>query len=71
MKKHAPLKKKVLCANHVPYPIKALRKAIMKRPYLGKLYFTKKTTESLKKYKKRKNFCSRILVIILWHFIMF
>ena len=36
-----------------------LRKAIMKRSHLEKLYFfKKKTTESLKKYKKHKNFCS-------------
>ena len=32
----------------------------MKRSYLEKLYFKKKTTESLKKYKKHKNFCSRL-----------
>ena len=32
----------------------------MKRPYLEKLYFKKKTTESLKKYKKHKKFCSRL-----------
>ena len=28
---HAPLKKKVIRANHVPYMTKSLRKAIMKR----------------------------------------
>ena len=60
LNKHAPLKKKVLRANHAPYVTKALRKAIMKRSYLEKLYFKKKTTESLKKYKKHKNFCSRL-----------
>ena len=60
LNKHAPLKKKILRANHGPYVTKALRKAIMKRPYLEKLYFKKKTTESLKKYKKHKNFCSRL-----------
>ena len=60
MNKRAPLKKKVLRANHAPYVTKALRKAIMKRSYLEKLYFKKKTTESLKKYKKHKNFCSRL-----------
>ena len=49
LNKHAPLKKKVLRANHAPYVTKALRKAIMKSSYLEKLYFKKKTTESLKK----------------------
>ena len=32
----------------------------MKRSYLEKLYFKKKTTESLKKYKKHKNFVSKL-----------
>ena len=39
---------------------KALRKVIRKRSYIEKLYFKKKTTVSLKKYKKHKNFCSRL-----------
>ena len=60
LNKHAPLKKEILRANHGPYVTKALRKAIMKRSYLEKLYFKKKTTESLKKYKKHRNFCSRL-----------
>ena len=33
---------------------------IIKRSYLEKLYLKKKTTESLKKYKKHKNFCSKL-----------
>ena len=56
LNKNAPLKKKVLRANHAPFVTKALRKAIMKRSYLEKLYLKKKTTESLKNYKKHKNF---------------
>ena len=38
LNKNAPLKKKVLRANHASYVTKALRKAIMKRSYLEKLY---------------------------------
>ena len=60
LNKHAPLKKKVLRANQAPYVTEALRKTIMKRSYLEKLYFKKKLTESLKKYKKHKNLCSRL-----------
>ena len=60
LNKHAPLKKKLLCANNPPYVIKALREAIIKRSYLEKLCFRKKIAESLKKYKKHKNFCSRL-----------
>ena len=36
-----------------------LRKAIMERSNLGNIYF-KKTPESLKKYKKQENYCSRL-----------
>ena len=32
----------------------------MERSYLEKIYFKKATTESLKKYKKHKNFCGRL-----------
>ena len=60
MNKHAPSKKKAFRANHAPYVTKSLRKAIMERSYLEKIYFKKATTESLKKYKKHKNFCSRL-----------
>ena len=41
--KHAP--------NHSSYVSKALRKAIMKRSYLEKLYFKNRTENSLKTYK--------------------
>ena len=32
----------------------------MKRSYLEKVYFKKQTTQSLEKYKKQKNYCSRL-----------
>ena len=54
------LKKKVVRANHGPYITKTLRKAITKRSYLKKVYFKKKTPDSLKKIKKQKNYCSRL-----------
>ena len=52
--KHAPRKKKILRANHSSYVSKALRKAIMKRSYLEKLYFKNRTENSLKTYKRQK-----------------
>ena len=58
LNKHAPFKKKVLRANHAPYVTKSLRKTIMKRSNLQKIYLKKKKPESLKKYKKKKNYCS-------------
>ena len=57
---HAPIKKKLLRANHVPYMTKALRKAIMKRSELESKYVKNKTSENLKSYKKQRNFCSKL-----------
>ena len=50
LNKRAPLKKNVVRANHTPYITKTLRKDIMKRSYLEKVYFKKKTPESLEKF---------------------
>ena len=41
LNKHAPLKNKILRANHAPYVTKALRKAIMERSYFEKHYSKK------------------------------
>ena len=54
LNKHAPLKKKVVSANHVLYMTKALRKAIMKRSALE--YLRNNTTENKIHYKNRKLF---------------
>ena len=56
----APLKRKLLTANHAPYISKTLQKAIMMRSYLEKIYFKKRTDHSLKAHKKQKNYCSRL-----------
>ena len=57
---HAPLKKKVIRANHVPYMSKILRKAIMRRSALENKYRKNSSDENLKKYKKHKSYCSRL-----------
>ena len=57
---HAPLKRKFLRANHAPSTSKTLRKAILKRSYLIKIYFKKRTDNSLKPYMKRKNYCNHL-----------
>ena len=46
---HAPIKRKFLRANHVPYLTKTLRKAIMKRSELENKYVKNKTNEFLLK----------------------
>ena len=58
--KHASLKQKTVRMNHAPYVMKALRKNITKRSNLQKIYFKKKTPESLKLSKKKKNYCSKL-----------
>ena len=60
LNQHAPLKSKLLRANHASYISKPLRKAIMKRSYLENLYFKRRTDHSLRNYKKQKNYCSRL-----------
>ena len=57
---HAPSKKHFIRANHVPYMTKALRTAIMKRSQLESKYNRDSTVENGNKYKKRKNFCSKL-----------
>ena len=57
---HAPRKRNLLRASHVPYMAKALRKAIMKRSELESKYVKNKTNENLKSYKKQRNFCSKL-----------
>ena len=59
LKRHAPVRKKLVRANQVPYMTKALRKAIMKRSELETKYFRLKTNDTLKAYKKQ-NYCSRL-----------
>ena len=60
LERHAPMKKKVLRANHKPYMTKALRKAIMRRSTLKTKYLKTKTDENLKAFKKQKNFTNRL-----------
>ena len=52
LNKHAPLRKKLLRANHAPYITKTLRKAIMRRSKLETKYPKTKTETDLKLYKK-------------------
>ena len=58
---HAPIKKKLLRANHVPYMTKALRKAIMKRSELESKYVKNKTNENFKSLIKTKKFLRQII----------
>ena len=57
---HAPLKKRIVRANEVPYMTRALRKSIATRSRLENKYYKNKSCESLRAYRKQKNFCSRL-----------
>ena len=57
---HAPIKRKLLRANHVPYMTKTLRKAIMKTSELEGKYVKNERNENLKSYKKQMSFCSKL-----------
>ena len=52
--KHAPLKRKLLKTNHASHVSKSLRKTIIKRSYLEKVYFKSRTENSSKAFKKQK-----------------
>ena len=60
LNKHVPLKKKFIRVNHAPYMTKNLLKAIMKRSQLENKYISNSKVKNINKYKKHKNFCSKI-----------
>ena len=54
------MQKKLIRANQAPYMTKALRKAIMRTSELETKYFKLKANDTLKAYKKQKNYSSRL-----------
>ena len=60
LEKHAPMKKKFVRNNEVPYMTKKLKKAIMKRSELETKYHKTKHSMDLKVYKKQKNYVSNL-----------
>ena len=60
LNREAPLKKKLIRGSHAPYMTKALKKAIMKRSELETKYLKNESIQNLNKYKKQRNFCSRL-----------
>ena len=58
LNEHAVVKQKLLTANHSYYTSKPLRKEIMRRFYLEKVYHKNKSVKIFKAYKKQKNFAA-------------
>ena len=57
---HASMKSKKQRANHKSYMTKTLRKAIMKQSELASKYHKTKNNEDYSKFKKQRNFCSKL-----------
>ena len=57
---HDPLKKKTVRANEAPYMSKALRKAIATRSRLENIVHRKCTEDIRERFKKQKDYCSRL-----------
>ena len=60
LNKHAPMKQKLVRANQSPYLTKSLRKAMMKRTELRTKYFKNPNSYNLSRFKKQKNYCTRL-----------
>ena len=60
LNEHAPLKKKLIRANHAPYMTKVLKKAMMKRHQLATKFYKSRKSEDLKIFKKQNNFVSKL-----------
>ena len=58
--KHAPLKKRHLRGNQVPFMTKEYSKAIMTKSRLRHKYNKTKTSENWNAYKKQRNLCSSL-----------
>ena len=61
LNKYAPIKKKILWANHSPFMTKTLRKAIMLRYQLKNKFIKSRNKEDWSNYKKKRNFCTNHL----------
>ena len=58
--RHAPMKKKFVRANEVPYMTKALKKAIMNRSRFENRYYKSKSMEDKANFKRQRNYCIRL-----------
>ena len=57
--RHAPIQKKLLMANEVPYITKILRNAIRNRSRHGNRYYKTNSVEDNISYKRQKNYRNR------------
>ena len=60
VKKHAPVKERIVRGNNAPFMTKELRKAIMNRSRLKKKYQDRPPRENVKNWKQQKNECNKL-----------
>ena len=61
LNKYAPIKKKILRANHSPFMTKTLRKAIIFWSQFKNKFIKSRNNEDWSTYKKQRNFCTNLL----------
>ena len=61
LSKYAPIRKKILRANHSPFMTKTLCKAKMFRSQLKNKFIEYQNNEDWSNYKKQRNFCANLL----------
>ena len=62
-RKHAPIKRKYIRANEVPFMVKDLHKAIMKRSKLRNKFLKSRNLSDRKNYTSQRNLCKKLLKI--------
>ena len=59
--KHAPIKRKYIHTNNVPFMTKELHKAIMKRSKLTNEFVKSRNLSGRKNYTSQRNLCKKLL----------
>ena len=59
--KHAPIRKKYLCANAAPFITKELHNTVTKRSRYRNKFLTDKSQTNRENYKIQRNFCKKLL----------
>ena len=59
--KHAPIKRKLICANEAPFMTKDLHKVIMKRSKQRNKFLKSRNLSDRKNYTSQRNLCKKLL----------
>ena len=59
--KHAPIERKLICANEATFMTKDLHKVIMKRSKLSNKFLKSRNLSDMKNYTSQRNLCTKLL----------